>query len=36
MIRDAGFEILGNKIVSDRPSGSHVLALARKIPEMIK
>ena len=36
MIRDAGFEILWDKIVSDRPSGSHVLALARKIPEMIK
>jgi hypothetical protein len=33
MIRDAGFEILGNKIVSDRPSGSHVLALARRFPK---
>jgi ubiquinone/menaquinone biosynthesis C-methylase UbiE len=30
MIRDAGFEIIWNKVVSDRPSGSHVLALARK------
>lgn len=31
MIRDAGFEILWDKVVSDRPSGAHVLALARKI-----
>ncbi len=31
MIREAGFEILWDKIVADRPSGSHVLALARKI-----
>ena len=30
MIRDAGFEIFWDKVVSDRPSGSHVLALARK------
>lgn len=30
MIRDAGFEILWDKVVSDRPSGAHVLALARK------
>ncbi len=30
MIRDAGFEIIWDKVVSDRPSGSHVLALARK------
>jgi len=36
MIRDAGFEILGDKTISDRPSGSHVLALARKIPERIE
>lgn len=34
MVRDAGFEILWNKIVSDRPSGSHVLTLARKIAEV--
>jgi 2-polyprenyl-3-methyl-5-hydroxy-6-metoxy-1,4-benzoquinol methylase len=33
MIRDAGFEILWDKVVSDRPSGSHVLALAQKISE---
>lgn len=30
MIRDAGFEIIWDKVVSDRPSGSHVLVLARK------
>ncbi|MBI5650052.1 MAG: methyltransferase domain-containing protein [Chloroflexi bacterium] len=30
MIRDAGFEIVWDKVVSDRPSGSHTLALARK------
>ncbi len=30
MIRDAGFEILWDKVVADRPSGAHVLALARK------
>ncbi|MBI3741645.1 MAG: class I SAM-dependent methyltransferase [Chloroflexi bacterium] len=30
IIRDAGFEILWDKIVADRPSGSHVLAFARK------
>ncbi len=33
MIRDAGFEILWDKVVSDRPSGSHALALAKKIAE---
>ncbi len=33
MIRDAGFEIVWDKVVSDRPSGAHVLALARKIPD---
>ncbi|MDE3090804.1 MAG: class I SAM-dependent methyltransferase [Chloroflexota bacterium] len=30
MIRSAGFEITWDKVVSDRPSGSHVLALARR------
>lgn len=30
MIRAAGFEIIWDKVVSDRPSGSHVLVLARK------
>jgi SAM-dependent methyltransferase len=30
MIRDAGFEIIWDRVVSDRPSGSHVLVLARK------
>ena len=30
MIRDAGFEIVWDKVVSDRPSGSHTLVLARK------
>lgn len=30
MIRDAGFEIIWDKIISDRPSGSHVLVLAQK------
>ncbi len=30
MVRDAGFEIIWNKIVADRPSGSHTLALAQK------
>jgi SAM-dependent methyltransferase len=30
MIRDAGFEIIWDKVVADRPSGSHVLALAQK------
>lgn len=30
MIREAGFEILWDKVVADRPTGSHVLALARK------
>jgi hypothetical protein len=33
MIRDAEFEIIWDKVVSDRPSGAHVLALARKIPD---
>lgn len=33
MIRDAGFKIIWDKVISDRPSGSHVLALARKIAE---
>ena len=32
MIRDAGFEIVWDKVVSDRPKGSHVLVLAQKIP----
>ncbi len=31
MLRNAGFEIIWDKIVADRPSGSHVLVLARKI-----
>ena len=30
MIRDAGFEIIWDKVVSDRPSGSHGLVLAQK------
>jgi ubiquinone/menaquinone biosynthesis C-methylase UbiE len=30
MIRDAGFEMLWDKVVSDRPKGSHVLVLAQK------
>jgi len=30
MIRDAGFEIIWDKVVAYRPSGSHVLALAQK------
>jgi len=30
MISDAGFEIEWDKVVSDRPSGSHTLVLARK------
>jgi SAM-dependent methyltransferase len=30
MIRDAGFEIAWDKVVSDRPSGSHTLVLARR------
>ncbi len=33
MVRDSGFEILWDKVVSDRPSGSHVLLLARKPAE---
>ena len=36
MIRDAGFEILWDKVVSDRPKGSHVLALAQKNSEPTK
>jgi SAM-dependent methyltransferase len=31
MIRDAGFEIIWDKVVADRPPGSHVLALAGKV-----
>jgi SAM-dependent methyltransferase len=30
MIREAGFEIIWDKVVSDRPSGSHLLVLAQK------
>jgi ubiquinone/menaquinone biosynthesis C-methylase UbiE len=30
MIRNAGFEIIWDKVVSDRPSGEHVLVLAQK------
>lgn len=30
MIREAGFRILWDKVISDRPSGSHVLALAQR------
>ena len=30
MIRDAGFHVIWDKVVSDRPSGSHVLVLAQK------
>ena len=30
MLRDAGFEIVWEKVVSDRPSGSHLLVLARR------
>jgi ubiquinone/menaquinone biosynthesis C-methylase UbiE len=30
VIREAGFQILWDKIVADRPAGSHVLALAQK------
>lgn len=30
MIRDAKFEIIWDKVVSDRPSGSHLLVLAQK------
>jgi ubiquinone/menaquinone biosynthesis C-methylase UbiE len=30
MIRDAGLQIIWDKVVSDRPSGSHVLVLAQK------
>ncbi|MBI3912970.1 MAG: class I SAM-dependent methyltransferase [Chloroflexi bacterium] len=33
VLRDAGFEIMWDRIVADRPSGSHVLALARKIKD---
>lgn len=35
MIRDAGFEIVWDQVVADRPSGSHVLALAQKIAEVM-
>ncbi len=30
MVREAGFQIIWDKVVSDRPSGSHVLLLANK------
>lgn len=30
MIREAGFEIVWDKVVSDRPKGSHTLGLGRK------
>ncbi len=30
MVRDTGFEIIWDKVVADRPSGSHVLVMARK------
>ncbi len=30
MVREAGFEIIWDKVVSDRPSGSHVLVLAQR------
>ena len=30
MIREAGFQVIWDKVVSDRPSGSHVLVLAQK------
>lgn len=30
MVRDAGFELVWDKVISDRPSGSHVLVLAQK------
>ncbi len=33
MIREAEFEIIWDKIVADRPSGSHVLVMARKISQ---
>lgn len=33
MVREAGFDILWDRVVSDRPSGSHVLVLARKTGE---
>jgi len=35
MIREAGFEIIWDKVVADRASGSHVLALGRKIAESV-